>query len=863
VTPQRSRDAYVNVHVRPEDPFIENGPVLHVKESVEVKLECVARGGKPPAKINWYDQRGNLINDATYRSFKMRDSKLFEARSVMTFTPRREDHNATFRCEAWNEAADNLRPALARLFVQYAPSVTVTPVRPGMIQEGDKAAFHCTAVSNPRVYEHSYKWYIDSQEIPGQRGFYYEIFNVTRAYHDKQVRCSVENELGVAMGLKSIEVKYGPTFLYHPHTESGDRLATITLHCVVDSNPQPQYYWTKDSSREVIHREQNITIRIDESTTGSYYCHGETLGYSTITSRPAEVLMTGRPKISSFPSQSGVVGENVHINCAAISIPEHKRVAWRYHGSELDDSNNHYRIINSPIQHGVRSTLIIKQALDTDFGPYTCAIENSHGVSEIRIQLEQRKPFPLQITLIAIFAGVILVLLVTILVILFRRRICCYDQDGDKVSGTSTDSSALANNVILKVNNMVTSDDSSLKLGHRDLATPSQTGSNELDSMGQPWDSGSSQDFRNNTTTQLFRHNSDLEPDFPPKPDVISTGYFPYAQYVRDYNPPATPMMQPANGGPGVPPGGVGPAGTPVQLSGQESHMYSTIPNKRQPTSLLNVTDPRYSATYGNPLLRQTNTAPRGMQYSTFMPGPVAPPQVPNSTYSSTTLGSIPGSNLGNNSQHHQTFVSLPMSSRTAPLSSTSQQSSTTPDSSTSNIMACLPEDCQPNGHLSNLNVNATPSPPPAPTPPSTAMSSTTAIYARVNPNLKRDKTNNNNFTSTFAPPLQQQQAPPINSISTAAVTTTNSTSPSLLPPTTSAPLPPSSAALGDQKQIPGLINSSVTNGCVRHSQQQPPRSILAGNSNSNGLQRPTQPPVTNTGGHQLHTINSTVGTHV
>ena len=92
-----------------------------------------------------------------------------------------------------------------------------------------------------------------------------------------------------------------------------------------------------------------------------------------------------------------------------------------------------------------------------------------------------------------------------------------------------------------------------------------------------------------------------------------------------------------------------------------------------------------------------------------------------------------------------------------APLSSTSQQSSTTPDSSTSNIMACLPEDCQPNGggHLSNLNVNATPSPPPAPNPPSTAMSSTTAIYARVNPNLKRDKTNNNNFTSTFAPPLQ------------------------------------------------------------------------------------------------------------
>ena len=103
--------------------------------------------------------------------------------------------------------------------------------------------------------------------------------------------------------------------------------------------------------------------------------------------------MTGRPKISSFQTQSGVEGENVHINCAATSIPEAKTIEWTYHGSVLDDTNTHYRIINSPIQHGIRSTLIIKQALATDFGPYTCAIENSHGVSEIRIELEQRSKY--------------------------------------------------------------------------------------------------------------------------------------------------------------------------------------------------------------------------------------------------------------------------------------------------------------------------------------------------------------------------------------------------------------------------------------------------------------------------------------
>ena len=31
------------------------------------------------------------------------------------------------------------------------------------------------------------------------------------------------------------------------------------------------------------------------------------------------------------------MGENVHINCAAVSIPEAKEVYWRYHGETIDD----------------------------------------------------------------------------------------------------------------------------------------------------------------------------------------------------------------------------------------------------------------------------------------------------------------------------------------------------------------------------------------------------------------------------------------------------------------------------------------------------------------------------------------------
>ena len=50
----RSRKAKVEVLVPPENPFIKEGPTLNVKESRDVALTCVARGGKPAAKVWTY-----------------------------------------------------------------------------------------------------------------------------------------------------------------------------------------------------------------------------------------------------------------------------------------------------------------------------------------------------------------------------------------------------------------------------------------------------------------------------------------------------------------------------------------------------------------------------------------------------------------------------------------------------------------------------------------------------------------------------------------------------------------------------------------------------------------------------------------
>ncbi len=113
---------------------------------------------------------------------------------------------------------------------------------------------------------------------------------------------------------------------------------------------------------QVVSRDQNLTLPINDETIGKYYCHAETPGYASVTSRyirprnfvearigvltaisrifyrSAELQMTGIPKITSSASQGGVIGENVLINCAAISIPEAESVEWTYHNTVLDES---------------------------------------------------------------------------------------------------------------------------------------------------------------------------------------------------------------------------------------------------------------------------------------------------------------------------------------------------------------------------------------------------------------------------------------------------------------------------------------------------------------------------------------------
>ena len=157
------------------------------------------------SQLSWFDGHASVINDAKYSSDRMPNSKLYSARSAIILHPTRALHNATFKCEAWNEAG-RARPALVRFNVEFSPSVGVVPVRPGVAREGEELGFRCATEANPPVQEDRYKWYIGDELQAGQTGAYFEIARVTRQLHGKQIKCSAVNSLGIATGVKTIQV---------------------------------------------------------------------------------------------------------------------------------------------------------------------------------------------------------------------------------------------------------------------------------------------------------------------------------------------------------------------------------------------------------------------------------------------------------------------------------------------------------------------------------------------------------------------------------------------------------------------------------------------------------------------------------
>uniref|UniRef100_A0A1B6DD38 Ig-like domain-containing protein n=1 Tax=Clastoptera arizonana TaxID=38151 RepID=A0A1B6DD38_9HEMI len=594
----RSRYAQLTVLTAPEPPRIVQGDYLLTTEDREIELECISQGGRPAAEITWIDGLGNVIMDGIDNVIdRLSDDRRFTTKSILKLTPKKEHHNTTFTCQAQNTADRTYRSAKLRLAVKYAPKVTVSIAGSNTrLVEGSDVRLTCTADANPP--DVTYRWFINDQLVRGDPTTELILTNISRKNHDSIVKCEVHNAVGKSEESEALDINYGPKFKIRPRSIQSDIGSTVTLICDVDGNPPPEITWRHEYSERVITTSSNLTLTVDKNTAGRYQCRASVKGFPDIETE-ATVYLKGPPTIISHRTQFGILGDNVRLECSAFSIPTPQRVVWSFKGEDVGmDNRQDYSVLEDPLAEGIKSTLIIRESRQEHFGVYNCTVSNQYGSDVVEITLKAQKSVPLLWILTGVLGGVVVIVAVTMIVILCQRKVK-KPPDPEKQCKESDRSSNISDMKLeLRTGSSVSNVHCELDYngGHE-----SETGSESVVTrIGLPLAGPVPLDHR---YSNRFSTGDYPDPVFPPKTDgQNNNGYVPYVDYSRDYNPPPPP---------------------------------ANVIGVQVPNGDISGVDPRFSAAYGNPYLRN-NISPQ-------LPPPSGPPLAPPPPpYSAVRNGAAP-----------------------------------------------------------------------------------------------------------------------------------------------------------------------------------------------------------------------------
>ncbi|KAJ8920019.1 hypothetical protein NQ315_006550 [Exocentrus adspersus] len=611
----RSHFAKLTVLVPPDPPKIVQGDYLVTTEDREIELECISYGGKPAAEITWIDGLGNVLTDGIeYIVEKLPDGRRFTAKSILKLTPRKIHHNTSFTCQAQNTAERTHRSAKLKLEVKYAPKVTVTIMaglnKNGRIPEGSEVRLGCHADANPS--DVTYRWFLNEDPLIGDYTTELVLHNVTRKHHDAIVKCEVHNAVGKSEESQTLDISYGPQFRSKPRSMQADHGSSVTLSCDVDGNPFPEVSWYHEDKKKVVSSSPNLTLRVDQNTAGRYFCKARVPGFQEI-GADATIYLKGPPSIVSHRTQFGIEGDNVRVECTAYSIPAPERVVWTFNGREVDLHDQDYSILEDPLPEGIKSTLIIRESQERHFGMYNCSVANPYGSDVVEINLMPQKNFPMLILVIGVIGAIIVLIIIVMIVFLCQRQNSKKpppETDANTIEKQCKESDRSSNISDLKLDLRTGSSNSNV---HCDMdyipGAESETGSESvITRIGVPLAGPV-----NVSGQEIYRYSADYtEPSFPPKDGQNNNGYVPYVDYSRDYNPP---MMQPPISS-SLDPTRESLQSTRLQLNSLQSHQVpvsgsglplNDLSDLHMANGVLPGIDPRFSATYGNPYLRNPN----------------------------------------------------------------------------------------------------------------------------------------------------------------------------------------------------------------------------------------------------------------
>ncbi|CAH8494670.1 unnamed protein product, partial [Dicrocoelium dendriticum] len=419
-------------------------PVI-VEDGSLLVLKCVARHGKPGARLSWSidgvpvqpdpDQSGKL---STFRAgfrgnltFDVVPSanfpRLKDAVSQMSARLSKLHHGKLIECRAANSGYGEhaLRPALTRLEVQYAPVVSIQ-IRPqrheNEYMEHDIITAECTAHGRPDSF--TWEWFVNGRQIESITDPWYRL-RLTRNLHNAVFRCvAISNKKGNAE--TTVRVKFGPQFV-EPSTllYTASPGEDVAMDCPARGNPTPRIEWLREGGHEVLHR--GVTYRKDnlrEEDFGTYTCTALSEDFPPV-SKQMFIAKRKPPSIQPNPVVHARLGRPARLRCTvnSVPLPPAGQTHWYFNGRALRSDTQHI-FEREEFLGGVVLILHIMYVMTTDYGKYNCSVQNGYGSDWKLIELRPQEDIPLQFIIgAAVAIGILLIAGIAILCVC-RRRVC-------------------------------------------------------------------------------------------------------------------------------------------------------------------------------------------------------------------------------------------------------------------------------------------------------------------------------------------------------------------------------------------------------------------------------------------------------
>nr|XP_048294384.1 nephrin isoform X2 [Myodes glareolus] len=351
----------------PPGPPVIDWPGLdegHVRAGQNLELPCMARGGNPPATLQW------LKNDKPVSIAWGTEHAQAVARSVLVMAVRPEDHGARLSCLSYNSVSTGTQERSITLQVTFPPSA-VTILGSASQSENKNVTLCClTKSSRPRVL---LRWWLGGRQLlptdetvmDGLHGGHISMSNLTllvrREDNGLSLTCEAFSDAFSKETFKKsliLNVKYPAQKLWIEGPQEGQYIRTgtrVRLVCLaIGGNPDPSLTWFKDSRTVSEPRQPQEPRRVQ---LGSLEKSGSTFSRELVLvvgpsdnrakfSCKAGQLSASRQLEVQFPPTNLTIlanssalrpGDSLNLTCVSISSNPPVNLSWDKEGERLED----------------------------------------------------------------------------------------------------------------------------------------------------------------------------------------------------------------------------------------------------------------------------------------------------------------------------------------------------------------------------------------------------------------------------------------------------------------------------------------------------------------------------------------------